>query len=548
MKPECSLPPPHRFDREAFYALGVILVFSLVSFAYVYSLHATDLDGDGWAHVKNARILTDSINPGYPQVGTVWLPLFHLLAAPLARNDFLWRTGLAGSLISMMSFVIAGFVLFRMLRFMFDQPSIAWLGLAIFLLNPSWLYYQTTPMQEPLALALLVINVYLLMLWQRESKSKFLFLASLLNALASLNRYEGWFFTLLGTIWVLLAQVEKREDRSWSMRLKEAFIYGFIASLTPLYWLVHNWFMYGDVLEFIRGAYSAKALYLKQIATYHFQYPTDGQWWLSLLYFAKSIRYCVGEVPFWIAVVGFLWGVGGLVFKKWVDPGHHAASVLSWQSTHLLYLVPFAFYVISLAKGRAPTYVVDYYPYTNFAIRYGHTPIPAVVTLSAAVFYFVSQWVRSAWLRKTLVGLLVIVLLFPMGLAVRTHLHSLPAHEEPYVNNGDDRRILGEVAAYLQPRWHGEMILMNSGYLGRVAQLDEIPFRRIFFEGNLWAWEFARRYPFPEIQWIIAEEGDDVWNMITQRPGYLRYYQEEKVVRGIKAHVVHIYRHHAPEE
>ena len=546
MPPESSFPPSRLLDRQCALALLVLLVFSVASFAYVYAQGSTDLDGDGWSHVKRARVLTDSVNPGYPQIGTVWLPLFHLLAAPLAMNNFLWRTGVAGSVVSMASFMGAGFGLFLILRLTLDERAVAWLGLSVVVLNPSWLYYQTTPMQEPLSMALLVLNVLFLVLWQQRGSGWYLLLAAVMNLLAALNRYEAWFFIPWSTLWILGASTWRREGRSWRSRCGDALVYGSVASLAPIYWFAHNWFEYGDVWEFIRGPYSARALYWKQIATYHFRYPTEGHWWLSLLYYTKSVRHCAGEVPFWLATIGLLVVLMRAISKGLSGTPRQRERGWSWHSAHLLFLVPFVFYVLSLVKGRAPTYVAEYYPYTNFGVRYGHTPIPAVVTLVGVLFAFVAGWVHTRWLRRSLVALFLGVLLVPLGIAVKTHLHSLPAHEEPYFNNDDDRRILRVLADYLKPRWHGEMILMNSGYLGRIAQLDEIPFRKIIFEDNLDAWQFALRYPFPRIQWVLAEEGDDVWKMVTTVPAYRRYYREEKTVRGIRAHVIHVYAHHAP--
>ena len=50
--------------------------------------------------------------PGLAQLGNVWLPLPHLLMAPFAQNDFLWRTGLAGTLTSMPCYLIASIYVF----------------------------------------------------------------------------------------------------------------------------------------------------------------------------------------------------------------------------------------------------------------------------------------------------------------------------------------------------------------------------------------------------------------------------------------------------
>jgi hypothetical protein len=539
---------PRWNGRDPLLALILILLVSLASLAYVFSIHSTDLDGDGWSHVKRARMLSDSLTPGYQQVGTVWLPLFHVLAAPLAMNNFLWRTGLAGSLVSMLSFVVAGLGLFLILRRMIEQRAIVWLSLGLFLLNPSLLYYQTTPMQELLSMALLVLNVLFLLLWQQKGRKPFLALAAVMNALAGLNRYEGWFFIPFAVAWVLLASVEGNENRRWGQRAGDAIGYAFVSTLAPLYWFVHNWLEYGDFLEFIRGPYSAIVLYQQQIAKYHFSYPTEGHWWLSVLYYTKAMRYCCGEIPFWLA----LGGLGVVLARVFVRPsegkGTPRRSCFSWHHAHLLFIVPFFFYVLSLAKGRAPAYVVDYYPYENFGVRYGHTLIPAVITLAAVFLVALNSAVTTRWLRRALAALLMLALLIPMGVAVRTQLHSLPAHEEPFRNNRDDRRILQELGEYLKPRWHGGMILMNSGYLGRVSQLDEIPMRKVVHEENRELWELMLRYPFPQIHWILAEEGDEVWKQVKTNPAYRRYYQEEKVVRGVRGHIIHVYRQRLPLE
>src|SRR5256712_7349720 len=67
---------------------------------------------DAIAHVNKARGLFDNFEPGLRQLGTVWLPLPHLLMAPLAAIDPLWRSGAAGSLLSVFCFVGTSVFLF----------------------------------------------------------------------------------------------------------------------------------------------------------------------------------------------------------------------------------------------------------------------------------------------------------------------------------------------------------------------------------------------------------------------------------------------------
>src|SRR5512147_37442 len=72
--------------------------------------------GDAEAHLNIARRIFDSRTPGPEQIGTVWLPLPHILLAAFARTDSLWISGLAGVIPSAICFVLAGMFLFLAAR------------------------------------------------------------------------------------------------------------------------------------------------------------------------------------------------------------------------------------------------------------------------------------------------------------------------------------------------------------------------------------------------------------------------------------------------
>src|SRR5437870_13638943 len=95
-------------------AWAVILVVALGSLYFFYSRNLSNVYGDGIAHMEGARRLWDSLTPGYPEIGSVWLPLFHLLASPLTLSDRLWRTGLAGSIVSTAAFIATAWSVFRL--------------------------------------------------------------------------------------------------------------------------------------------------------------------------------------------------------------------------------------------------------------------------------------------------------------------------------------------------------------------------------------------------------------------------------------------------
>ncbi|MFZ0798112.1 MAG: hypothetical protein WAM98_10025, partial [Terriglobales bacterium] len=66
-------------DRSAARVAGIAVLVSLFSFLYYLQRNDLLLYGDAVAHINIARRVFDSQTPGLLQLGTVWLPLPHLL-------------------------------------------------------------------------------------------------------------------------------------------------------------------------------------------------------------------------------------------------------------------------------------------------------------------------------------------------------------------------------------------------------------------------------------------------------------------------------------
>src|SRR5271169_2885230 len=91
-----------RFDaRAALFLVAVSAAALLTALRQGWTLWY----GDAEAHLNIARRIFDSRTPGYEQLGTVWLPLPHLLMIPFAMHDAWWRNGLAGAIPSSVCFV-----------------------------------------------------------------------------------------------------------------------------------------------------------------------------------------------------------------------------------------------------------------------------------------------------------------------------------------------------------------------------------------------------------------------------------------------------------
>src|SRR5579863_607866 len=121
--------------------------------AYFYRSGGTLYAGDAEAHLDIARRLVDSRTPGWSQIGTTWLPLPHLLMVPLVRNDWMWRTGLAGAIVSALSTSLAAAFLFASVQRIYQSAAAAGGAVAVFLMNPNTLYLGSVPMTEPVFFA-----------------------------------------------------------------------------------------------------------------------------------------------------------------------------------------------------------------------------------------------------------------------------------------------------------------------------------------------------------------------------------------------------------
>ena len=205
--------------------------------------------GDAEAHLNIARRVLDSRTPSPEQLGTVWLPLPHLLMIPFIRNDAWWRSGMAGAIPVAVCFVVAGAFLFAAARRLFTSSAAGYTAALLFALNPNMLYLQSTPMTEPVFAACVAVLLWTT-IWYRDSLSvpALLAMAVASNA-ASLTRYEGWFLIPFMILYVGIA----------SRKISLAIVFGALAALGPLAWLAHNQYYYSNALEFYNGEYSPGA-------------------------------------------------------------------------------------------------------------------------------------------------------------------------------------------------------------------------------------------------------------------------------------------------
>ena len=129
---------------------GIAALVSMFSFFYYFRHGDVLLYGDAVAHINIARRVVDSQTPGLLQLGTVWLPLPHLLMVPFLWSTALWQNGAGGSIPSMVGFILAAVGMFRLVHGMLNSnPRTqsaavvgAWVSMVVIAANPNLIYMQ----------------------------------------------------------------------------------------------------------------------------------------------------------------------------------------------------------------------------------------------------------------------------------------------------------------------------------------------------------------------------------------------------------------------
>ena len=382
-------PASSPWDSEVRLLAWLATCVSVFSFLFYFQRGDVLLYGDAVAHINIARRVFDSQTPGLLQLGTVWLPLPHLLMIPFLLSDEMWRRGVGGSIPSMVAYVFGVIGMFRLVRGAFwrdvqpDRPAsfAAWTAALVYAANPNLIYMQTTAMGESLYLALFIWTVVFFSEYMRGD-AKALTKCGLCIAAACLTRYDGWFLAaaIAATLVVFtLVNGNIRGQGASAFRISRAQALRFvlIAAAAPGLWLAYNGIVYRNPLEFANGPYSAKAIERRTQNSGSLGHPGSGNPVLAEMYFLKSAEVNVAENK-WLQRAWILFASTGAIAAALSrrPPGVGSSSLREWLPPMFL-LVPLPFYALSVAYGGVPIFVPSWWPFSHYNVRYGLQLLPA---------------------------------------------------------------------------------------------------------------------------------------------------------------------------
>jgi len=459
---------------------------------------------DARAHLVVARRIFDSITPGWQQIGAVWLPLPHLLNALPVQIDFLYRTGWSAIAISILSLAIATAAIASIVLSLTESKWAAVAGASVFALNPNVLYLQSTPMTEPLLMALTLASVALLMARCEEMADLTVGTTSSLASgpqvrpwhvgvaftLACMTRYEAWPVTasaLVAAVWI-----RWRRGTAVDRALREVAHIAAYPTLAIAAFVVFS--------RIVTGAWFADGFFVPEnTAKGH---PYD-----ALAEVAWGVRTLSGNGLLIVAIAGgVLLGMLALFSRR------RATATLP----------------IALAATAAVPWLafVDGHPYR---IRY-MVPLLAAQAVFAGVA--AGAWKR---LRPVTIVLLALVAAF--------ELRPLDASAPMVVEAQWDRPNIvarDSVSAYLAANYRGETVMASMGSLGHYMQdLSRRGFalRDFLHEGNGDIWLNALENPRPFAGWLLIEEQAEGGDMLAKRarenPAFLAGFSRVSAAAGV---------------
>lgn len=483
------------------YSFYFILCF-LVAVSVYYFLFFLDNGlglsyNDARSHLDIGRRVVEGLKPGLAQLGSVWLPLPHLLMVPTIWNDFMWHSGLAGALQSMISFVVTGLLIYFFLKEIGVRILGRLVGILVFVANINVLYLQSTAMTELLLIATMMAGIYELLLWFKKGSILNLIQASFWIMLSTLIRYEGWFLFVFAA---LLIAIEVIRRKGYKVTEGVVLFFATLAGFGIALWVLWNLLIFKDPLYFIFGPYSAHAQQ-EQLASAGVL-ATKGNLLFSIKIYLYALAYNSNT---FILILGV---IGAVVF--WFDKKISASIKIA----SLALFAPLLFNILALYLGQSVLFIQGLSGNTWFNARYGIMLMPSIAIF---VGYLVH---KSNKLKYVLVGLMAFVLFFSFA--------NMDAVTIDDARVGSSQKNVSEVSGWLNNNAKDEkgFVLISAASHDAIIFSSGLPMKRFIHEGTGKYWESATTSPDRWARWIIMrtnDVNDQTFKLVSKTPGYTRY-------------------------
>lgn len=492
----------HLVAHDTFYVGICLSVVSILCSIYYFTNHQNLLYADAISRLNISRKIVDNITPGIAQVGNVWLPLPQLLMLPMIWNTFMWHSGLAGAVMSMIAFVVGGLYVYKSAKFISGSIVGSGLALTIYMLNINLMYLQSTAMSESLFVATLSATIYYFLKYFKTNIKYNLIPAAIAVSAMTLTRYEGLAILLpsipmiyLYTLW---------SGRQHARAEGNTIIYAMIACLGFALWTIYLTAIFGDPLYW-KNYYTSTSL----------RESSGGM----ISGFTQNLSFVNAVKKYFTTVV---W-MNGLLPIVLLIPSTISMLVTDCKRK-TLYSLPmllplgiFLFMVLTLQRNTpivqpelsiANVLSGETSLKTGFNIRYGILLLPWVAIMTAYLFTTKNRFI------KAIVSLLFIGL---MGIQIYSYVKP-------------NYSVIYQVTARILPKEHGDFVNWvkenyDSGYIliSAAAHEDQmfemkLPYKTFIHEGAGKYWKESLDDPPRYAHWVVIDNGHNL-DVIAKKPG-----------------------------
>lgn len=475
----------------------LMIALSLVSLGawfFYYNQGLILAYNDARSRLNIARRVVDSLQPGFAQIGSVWLPLYHILELPLIWNDFFWQSGIAGSVVSIIAFILGGWYLLKLAKLLRFDLWATLLSFLVYSLNPNLLFMQAIPMTESLLIFLSIATVYYVVRWVKDSDPKSLIGAAFFTFLSTLTRYDGWFLLIFTVAAVAIIALKRK---GYKFAEGNTILYITLAAFGVILWFGWNWLIFKDPFYFALGPFSAKSQ--QDVLEAEGRLFTKGNPVYSFFLYILAVKENIGV---WVGLLGL---AGIWLFaksKKYSTEIKIATGLLS---------VPFLFNVASLVAGHSVIHLPEIPPYTWFNDRYGLMVLP----LFAIAIGFIARRRKTAFILATLILLTQNYLMYS-GNKVITIEDGVKGASGDFLNSA---------GSWIKENAKDGLILVAASSNDALLFKAGLPLKRYITEGARLYWQQALVDPTINAEWIIMHKGDLVYKNLIDNPLFLENYR-----------------------
>ena len=468
------------FEKRAVLIIaGVLSILAISLFIFYYQNGLGLKYNDARSHLDIGRRVVEGLKPGLAQIGSVWLPLPHLLMVPTIWNDFFWHSGLSGALQSMISFVASGILIYLYLKKLDVGMFGRLFAILIFVANINVLYLTATAMTELLLLATMTAGAYYLMLWAKEEKLFDLIKSAFWIMVSTTVRYDGWFLFMAVAALIAICIFRKKGYKETEGTV---ILFATLAGFGIALWFLWNILIFKDPFYFAFGPFSA---HTQQQQIYEAgELFTKGNLYLSI----KAYLYALFYNTYTLVTLVGLFGAVTFWLEKNLKKEVKIAS--------LALIAPLAFNILALYLGHSVLFVQGVMGDTWFNVRYGMMLLPAIAIF---VGYLVEKYKDIRWV---FVGLFALVAFFAF-----VNKDAVTIDDALIGSSGKN---VVEVSG-----WLAKNLTNQKGYvLISVASHDAIifssslPMKRFIHEGTGDYWKLATGNPKEWATWIVMRTND----------------------------------------